>query len=1423
MSTSNTHQQSLGNAGSETRPLMLERGSYIPWASHFRRYLNRKRKNKKWLNKVIDEGPYEFRIFTPSETEAPRLPKEEDFNGNNLKHYDAEIEAMNSILIFILNDIYDSIDACKTAKSMWQIVEHLMQGTIQNKVNRETRFNNESDQFIAEPGEAHVLVYNRFAQLVSDLERNDIIFPNVTVNTKFLNCLQPEWLKYVTQRKEVGKSHDPLTLVAHTGSSSRTTTPYYVTHPPSVVDYDDDYQGDNDFLFADASWMEEIKELSANICLMARIQPAQFNSNKGLSYDSTFLSEVHTLSTSYVNPLFAKDTQEQKYPKQPKIINNIVGDDQIDCNIMFDEPNRDVNSGSVEYDHNVQELYALEQLARNAYKEAQKQQKFAQKVQQQNTMLTKQLESYKEKVRVVQIVLWIIDSGCSKHMTGDQSLLKKFVEKFMGTVYYVEGLGHNLFSGGQFHDGDLEVAFRSKTCYVRNLKGDDLLTRDRESNLYTISIFDMATSSHVCLLSAATSTKSWLWHRRLSHLKFEPMNIPSKEDLDNLFRPMYEEYFEKRTRGSSHCNYISTSSIVVEEHEAPPIVITFEEQTSPIPLNEADEFNQEDSANFDGNTIFVPYNVLKFEEAESSKTSLNPLNMHEFHQVQPSTHIWTKAHPLEQVISDPSKPVMTQKRLQIDSEMDVKTAFLNGPLKEEVYVSQPDRFVDPDFPDHVYRLKKALYDLKQAPRAWYNKLSLFLIEHHFTKVIIMAQPQRSADVHQDELCPPNKRYALMDANKKIDPDNPQYPNESKIVNGLHYALKNPPTQIPYPRFTKIIIGHCMIEFLEISRRARDKYHNLEDDVMVKNIFNSGKHKDDVPMTQLQPIESTQGTHRTLSAPRLAEHKSHDELEAQQTVQKVEEHLIAEETEKLAEGAENVKKVEVNSSTLRQDVTQTIPGTRPSGVRLRDEDDPHDDAHLEGENSAKMQKTSEHGTFVFGESSSGQDFESEQGPSTSGDEHQYHIDQMQNFLKNDIVWESRKEIIITPYPQRPILVVQSCQRDPKAPALSLVNQDLLYLKKGSSGPEKIVISLHKFLAVIFLDDDIEERASRWTYWELGNKHKFITKVVARRENGSIVSITESDYKNLNKNDIEDMYLLIVNHKVDDYPETSLLWSLSVFIRSIVTWERVHDFQLGVKSYQQKVNLTAPTITFQGIEKFKVFSIISKPAYGIIYKNNKKKKSDETSRARALICPLPQGSIADRVLKWGLNRMGLGAQVREFEGLNGDDEDGVLEKVERDAEGRMRTESVAEWVRLEETKKEARKMVKSGDVVNVGRGVEGEGMVTGILFEEEEDVVMEERREREREMEEEKEFVIHVSHMAGQIIRYVDMAGQRIQRGRINEVLTKDTIKVFLLWDFCRNRCFFQWKLNPEKYKDGEKLDSIRIARGYSYMVIFWETI
>ncbi|GJZ33831.1 hypothetical protein Tco_0579267 [Tanacetum coccineum] len=309
-------------------------------------------------------------------------------NGDALLHYDAEMELMNMILLSIPNDIYNYVDAFTSAKDIWKRVEYLMRGTIQNKVDRETHFTNEFSQFVAEPGEALVSVYNCFAQLMNDLERNDTHFP-----------IQFKKLVNVSGANKLEKSHDPLALIAHTGSSSRNTSSYYVTHPMPVVDYEDEYQQDdvhtnsedplasailllaraitqkfstltnnrlrtssntrnqaiiqgdrvniqsrnsgktsivqcynysrkgnyarncpkprvrdskylmkqmllakhdeagviltdeqNDFLFADASRMEEIEELSANICLMARIQPADNTFDARPSYDSEFIN-----------------------------------------------------------------------------------------------------------------------------------------------------------------------------------------------------------------------------------------------------------------------------------------------------------------------------------------------------------------------------------------------------------------------------------------------------------------------------------------------------------------------------------------------------------------------------------------------------------------------------------------------------------------------------------------------------------------------------------------------------------------------------------------------------------------------------------------------------------------------------------------------------------------------------------------------------------------------------------------------------------------------------------------------------------------------------------------------------------------------------------------------------------------------------
>nr|GEU61473.1 retrovirus-related Pol polyprotein from transposon TNT 1-94 [Tanacetum cinerariifolium] len=83
----------------------------------------------------------------------------------------------------------------------------------------------------------------------------------------------------------------------------------------------------------------------------------------------------------------------------------------------------------------------------------------------------------------------------------------------------------------QFCDSDLEVSFRQHTCFIRNQEGVDLLTGSRGNNLYTLSLGDMLASSPICLLSKASKTKSWLWHRCLSHLNFGAINHLARQGL----------------------------------------------------------------------------------------------------------------------------------------------------------------------------------------------------------------------------------------------------------------------------------------------------------------------------------------------------------------------------------------------------------------------------------------------------------------------------------------------------------------------------------------------------------------------------------------------------------------------------------------------------------------------------------------------------------------------------------------------------------------------------------------------------------------------------------------------------------------------------------------------------------------------------
>ncbi|GJS76188.1 retrovirus-related pol polyprotein from transposon TNT 1-94 [Tanacetum coccineum] len=572
-------------------------------------------------------------------------------------------------------------------------------------------------------------------------------------------------------------------------------------------------------------------------------------------------------------------------------------------------------------------------------------------------------------------------------------------------------------------------------CYPTNDR-DDLGKMKPKAD---IGVFIAMASKHDCL-------EPVLQRFNNNTSSVDTINTPSKNDLENLFGPMFEEYFEKRSFDTPinsaaqptqfHKDSPSTSSIIVDEHEAPPIETTSDEQTSPISLTDADEFNQEDSADFNGNLDFVPYNTSSHEEIESSTADLEPSNVQNFHQVQPSTHIWTKDHPLDQVIGDPSKPVMTRQKLQTDSEelvprpegkniIALKWLWKNKCDAENIMVRNKTRLVAKgyrqeegiDFEESfapVARLEAIQMFIAYAahknitifPMDVPNGLShnesiergdLCLLKEHvekgtvelyfvsteyqladlFTKAlpkerfeylvhriasssvpwIYMAQfwhtlkkdrskyrltfmldkkmlsltlddfrtifhlPQANDNNHESFVPPPSfldmvpfyknelgftmelKTSSSFKTTGLMQPWQTLCKIFSKCLitrllwEGLYYYLHHPTSSIPYPRFTKIIISHYMTNFPEISRRARYIYHNLKDDDIMKNIFNSGRHKDrvgmkipdwmisdemmhtehyrmyakvfgiDVPLTQSQPTESTQGMHRTPSAPR----------------------------------------------------------------------------------------------------------------------------------------------------------------------------------------------------------------------------------------------------------------------------------------------------------------------------------------------------------------------------------------------------------------------------------------------------------------------------------------------------------------------------------------------------------------------------
>nr|GEZ50117.1 hypothetical protein [Tanacetum cinerariifolium] len=345
-------------------------------------------------------------------------------------------------------------------------------------------------------------------------------------------------------------------------------------------------------------------------------------------------------------------------------------------------------------------------------------------------------------------------------------------------VYYVEGLNHNLFSIGQFCDADLEVAFRKSTCYIRDLKGNNLLT---EWILHQTSV-------------ARTPEQNSVVERQ---------NRTLVEAARTMLSAVKVPLFFWAEAIATTC-FTQNRSLVIPRHEKTPYHVINDQKPSVKffyifgslcyivrdgenfdKMKEKETYAENDQVADDEfiNIFCTPIQ----DRGETFSRHVDSSNMHTFYQRYPSEHRWTKDHPLEQVIGNPLQSVRTRRQLESDGEMcmfaliknkrdeentvirnkshlvskgyaqkegvDFEESFAPVARLEAVrlfiayaahksftvyqrtikYVNQPDGFVDLYHPNKVYRLKKALYGLKQAPRAWYDELSKFLLSKGFSK------------------------------------------------------------------------------------------------------------------------------------------------------------------------------------------------------------------------------------------------------------------------------------------------------------------------------------------------------------------------------------------------------------------------------------------------------------------------------------------------------------------------------------------------------------------------------------------------------------------------------------------------------------------------------------------------------------------
>ncbi|GJU01659.1 hypothetical protein Tco_1111997 [Tanacetum coccineum] len=488
---------------------LLYRGEYSQWHERFMNYLEEQTDGEAMINSIQ--------------------------NGDHPLPVIAQIDRLaRSLLIQGLpNDIYSLSDSNDTAKDLWDALERQMRGSEYGEQDRKTAILYEYETFRATEGEQLLDTYLRYLQVINDLKKCSYKKDNCELNYKFLNNLQPEWKQY--------------------GTLMRQTKNLIDINIDALYNILKQNQGNvNDAM---GYKMKAVVVTSDLLALVAEKTKVIKRKEKVVVQSESEGSDDEDISDlKKITALLAKAFNRKKYYAKPTNNNLRISSASSSVNkkpkyVKSEEKKEDKKADEKKRDMSKVKCY-------NYSEESHHLQKKPLNRSNSNKSLPRTVFRWLPKMQPLAepVAKWIPKVTTMGDVVIGSMTIKK--------VYYVEGLGHNLFSVGQFCDKGLEVAFRKSTCFVRNEDGVDLLTGDRSSNLYTIALNEIASNSSACLLAKASSSQSWLWHQRLSHLNFATINNPCKTISSSLPKNKFEKdhLFPSCEQGNSSKQHKSKTS-----------------------------------------------------------------------------------------------------------------------------------------------------------------------------------------------------------------------------------------------------------------------------------------------------------------------------------------------------------------------------------------------------------------------------------------------------------------------------------------------------------------------------------------------------------------------------------------------------------------------------------------------------------------------------------------------------------------------------------------------------------------------------------------------------------------------------------------------------------------------------------------------